>query len=600
MGKDKMFGTSLRSSLCGKVDKGNIGNTVKLCGWVNKRRDHGNLIFVDLRDFTGLVQLVFDPNYNKKAHSIAKGIRNEHVLCVEGDVRKRTEDTINPDLKTGEVEVFVKDIDISSKALTPPFGIDDNKIDEMTRLKYRYLDLRTPRMQKNLRTSAKVIENTRRYFYDNGFVEVETPILAKSTPEGARDFLVPSRINPTKFYALPQSPQLFKQILMFSGFDRIFQIARCFRDEDLRADRQLEFTQIDLEMSFVKREDIITIIEGLMQRLFKDILSIDIDIPFKRLDYTESIDRYGTDKPDLRYDMGIKDISGIFEGSEIKIFKSVLEKNQRIKCIVVEDSSGFARKDLDDLVDTAKKYGAGGLVWIKVEDEKRLNSPIAKFFKDEEKKQLIDGLSLKKDNLVLIIADEDKKNSEILGQIRVDMAKKLGLAENKGYEFVWVVDFPLFEWDTDEGRLNSMHHPFTMPTEDTLEKLDDKPLEVMSKAYDIVLNGQEIGGGSIRINDIDIQRKIFGLLGLTEKRIEENFGFFLKALEYGAPPHGGIALGMDRLSMNLGGLENIREVIAFPKTQSGVCMMTDSPSSVSEKQLQEVFVKIIKKKQDKD
>ncbi|MQY73959.1 MAG: aspartate--tRNA ligase [Clostridia bacterium] len=584
----------MRTNLCGEINKEFAGKEVTLSGWVGRRRDHGKLIFLDLRDFSGIVQLVLNPNINKIPYTIAKDVRSEYVIKISGKVTNRSKDTINPSIPTGEVEIVVKDIKIFSKAKTPPFLLEDrNKVEENTRLKYRYIDLRTRQMQENIRLRHNVTEATRKYFNSKGFLEIETPIIAKSTPEGARDFLVPSRMNPGKFYALPQSPQLFKQILMFSGFDRCYQIARCFRDEDLRADRQPEFTQIDMEMTFVEADDVMEIMEGLFSHIFKEVFNEKIKLPFKRIRWKDSMEMYGTDKPDLRFDLPIKDISSLFRKSEIKIFKDVLKNNGAVKSIVVSDYLDFTRKELDHLVEMARECGSGGLVWIKVDENMNLQSPISKFLSNTEKEGLIKALSLKEKNLLLIVADKFITASQTLSMIRKHLACKLKLIREDEFNFVWVYDFPLFEWDENEKRITPVHHPFTKPDENTAGYLDSEPLKVNSMAYDIVLNGEEIGGGSIRINDVNLQKKVFKILKLDEKKIRENFGFFIRALKYGAPPHGGIAIGMDRLIMLLAKVESIREVIAFPKTQSAVCMLTDSPSSVTDEQLKEVSINII-------
>ena len=591
--RDSSFKTGMRSNLCSEVNAAFVGKHVNLCGWVNKRRDHGKLIFIDLRDFSGIVQLVFDPNSFSEAYGSGKDIRNEFVIQASGEVRKRSVEAINKNIPTGEIEVIVSSIKIFSKSKTPPFMLEHrDRVDENTRLKYRYIDLRSEQMQRNIRLRHDITKITRDYFNSVGFIEVETPILAKSTPEGARDFLVPSRINPGKFYALPQSPQLFKQTLMFSGFDRIYQIARCFRDEDLRADRQPEFTQIDLEMTFVEVGDVINTIEGLFGEIFDKVLKRNITTPFRRITWQESMERYGSDKPDLRYDLELKEITGIFSESELKIFKNVVKSGGSIKCIVVPEGDRFSRKELDDLVDLAKSSGAGGLAWIKIGSEMEFQSPITKFLSETEIKALTDTLNLKASDLILIVADKFRTACEVLGDIRVHLAKKLELADKDVFEFVWVHDFPLFEWDENEKRLTSVHHPFTRPDEDGEKLLEDEPLKAKSLSYDIVLNGEEIGGGSIRINESSLQHKIFKLLNIDDDMIEENFGFLVKALEFGAPPHGGIALGMDRMVMVLGKLETIREVMAFPKTQSAVGLLTGSPSGVSEKQLEEVHIKV--------
>lgn len=594
-----MYKTGLRTHLCGELGKNHEGKNVTLCGWVNKRRDHGKLIFIDLRDFSGIVQIVFDANLNQSSYNSAKDLRTEYVIEIRGEVKTRSLETVNKDLATGEIEISTKEIKILSTSKTPPFMLDDRtKVDEMTKLKYRYIDLRTEEMQQNMRLRHEITSITRQYLNSHGFIETETPILAKSTPEGARDFLVPSRLNPGTFYALPQSPQLFKQILMFSGFDRIYQIARCFRDEDLRADRQPEFTQIDLEMSFVKTDDIIKITEGLIYKVFKEVMDEEIKIPFTRMTWKESLETYGSDKPDLRFDMKLKDITGIFKNSKFNVFINILNKKGCIKSIVIDNYNEFARKDLDNLVDMAKKYGTGGLIWIKVEENMILNSPISKFLSSGEREELIKFLELKENNLVLIVADEFKKTCTVLGAIRSYLGARLNLIGEEEFKFTWIVDFPLFEWDEKEKKLSPTHHPFTMPSDDTLKYLESDPLKLNSFAYDIVLNGNELGGGSIRINTIELQKEIFKLLGFDIKRMEDNFGFLLRSLEYGAPPHGGIALGLDRMVMLIGRLESIREVIAFPKTQSAVDMMTESPSSVTEQQLNEVNIKLAKHKKN--
>ena len=595
----KVFKTDYRDILCGVINKNFVGQSIKLCGWVSKRRDHGKLIFIDLRDFSGIVQLVFNSSLNLKAHEIAKELRLEYVIQIEGVVSARAEDTINKELETGEIEIVVNQINILSKSKTPPFLIEEREgVEELTRLKYRYIDLRAKEMQRNLRLKSLVMSITRNYLSSNGFVEIETPILAKSTPEGARDFLVPSRLNPNKFYALPQSPQLFKQILMFSGFDRIFQLARCFRDEDLRADRQPEFTQIDLEMTFVKQEDVMTLIEHLMKEILEKALGIKIKVPFQRLSWYEAMSTYGSDKPDLRFELKIQDITNIFLNSDIKIFKETIGKNGVIKCLKIEDSKSISRKDLDELVLIAKNNGAGGLIWIKVDENLNLQSPIAKFLKENEKDELVQFLDLKKNNLLLITSDNFLTASSVLGIIRNQIALKLNLINTNEFNFLWIYDFPLFEWDEKEKRYKSVHHPFTMPSSDTIEFLDSDPLKVKSISYDIILNGNELGGGSIRINDLKLQSKIFKILGVNLEKAKDNFGFFLKAMDYGTPPHGGIALGLDRLVMVLGNLKSIREVIAFPKTQSAIDMMTESPSYVSESQLKELNIKLIKVSED--
>ncbi len=590
----EVFRTAYRSDLCGLLKSENSGQKVLLCGWVGKRRDHGRLIFIDLRDFSGTIQLVFDPSYDKDSYEAAKDIRTEFAIQIEGLIKPRSEETVNKDIPTGSIEVFVDKLIIFNISKTPPFSLDDREnIDEFTRLKYRYIDLRTNEMQHNIRLKNRIMHVTRNFLELYGFVEVETPILGKSTPEGARDFLVPSRLNPNKFYALPQSPQLFKQILMFSGFDRIFQLARCFRDEDLRADRQPEFTQIDLEMSFVRQEDVIQLIEKLIKEIMLKVLEKDINIPFKKLTWHEAMSQYGSDKPDTRFELKIKDISDIFKNSDIKIFKETLQNNGVIKCLCIENSDDFSRKDLDQFVEIAKKNGAGGLLWIKTDENLDFQSPVAKFLSEKEKSDLMSALSLKPKNLLLIISDKFDIACQVLGDLRTIIGAKLKLIDENLFEYLWVYDFPLLEWDKKEKKYKSTHHPFTMPSEETIKYLDEDPLKVKSVSYDIILNGNELGGGSIRINNIDIQKKILKLLNVDLKKAHENFGFFLNAMEYGTPPHGGIALGLDRFAMLLGGLKSIREVIAFPKTQSAFDVMTETPSGVSEDQLKELHIKTI-------
>ena len=590
-----VFKTGLRTNLCGVINKDFTDKKVIICGWVSKRRDHGKLIFADIRDFSGIVQVVFNPSFDEKAYECAKELRSEFVVQIYGTVKNRTAETVNSEINTGDIEIFASELTVLNKAKTPPFMIDDrDQVDELTRLKYRYIDLRTSEMQKNLRLKSAVMNTTRNYLDSNGFVEIETPILAKSTPEGARDFLVPSRLNPNKFFALPQSPQLFKQILMFSGYDRIFQLARCFRDEDLRSDRQPEFTQIDLEMTFIKQEDVMELIEGLLKTIFSKVMNTDLKLPLEKITWLEAISNYGSDKPDLRFDLKIKDISEIFVDSDLKIFKETLNNGGVVKCIKLEDASLLSRKDLDDIVLLAKNNGAGGLLWIKTDENTTLQSPVSKFLSDIEKEKIIKLLELKSNNLVLIVSDKFITACSVLGIVRNHLAGKLSLINKNEYRFLWVYDFPLFEYDEKENRYKSVHHPFTMPDKKTINYLDSDPLKVNSVSYDIVLNGTEIGGGSIRINDLEIQTQILKILKVDLEKARDNFGFFLNAMEYGTPPHGGIALGLDRLVMLLGKLKSIREVIAFPKTQSAIDMMSESPANIEENQLKDLFISLIK------
>ncbi len=582
-----------RTHNCGELRLSDAGKEVTLAGWVKSYRDHGNLVFFDLRDREGLTQLVFDPETRSEAHKLARTIRCEWVIAAKGVVQPRGEGLENPKLQTGQIEVAVEKLEILSVAETPPIDIDaGGKTSEELRLANRYIDLRRSEMQQKLHTRHRVTKIARDYFDKLGFWEIETPILAKSTPEGARDFLVPSRLYKNRFYALPQSPQLFKQILMISGVDRYFQIARCFRDEDPRADRQAEFTQIDVEMSFVDSDDIIGIHENLVAKIWKEILDVDVIIPVRRMTYKEAMDDYGIDRPDLRFDMKLKDISDIAKESSFKVFTSAIEKGGVVKGLCSPAAERYSRSDIEKtLTDFVADYGAKGLVWFKTQkqgDKLILASSIAKFFNPDQLSRIIERFDAKDDNLILLIADTEKNVNKALAPLRCRLAKELKLYDENTFEFVWVVDFPLFEWNEDEKRYDSLHHPFTAPVPEDLQKLDSDPANIRSQAYDIVVNGSEIGGGSIRIHNPKIQQKVFDLLKISKKQAEEQFGFFLKALKYGAPPHGGIALGLDRLIMLLTGTDNIRDVIAFPKTQRGQCLLTDAPSEVDQKQLDEL------------
>jgi aspartyl-tRNA synthetase len=574
------------------LTKKDVGATVTLKGWVHTRRDHGGLIFVDLRDRGGITQVVFNPETSGDAHKLAHDLRSEFVLAVTGKVAPRPGNTVNPKLPTGEIEVLVNDLSVLNQAKTPPFMIEDETdVAETLRLKYRYLDLRRPSLQKVLITRHKITQTVRRFLDSNSFIDIETPFLTKSTPEGARDYLVPSRVNPGMFYALPQSPQLFKQILMVAGFERYYQIVKCFRDEDLRADRQPEFTQIDLEMSFVEEDDVMSLMEELLAEVFKAVKGVELSRPFPRLPYHEAMDRYGSDKPDTRFGLELKDISDIAKSSDFKVFLQAVELGGQVKGFAAPGMAGLSRKEVDDLTNEAKVFGAKGLAWIKVTDS-GFESPIAKFFKDGQVKAIAERLSAKPGDLMMFIADSRKIVAETLGYLRLLMGKRLGLIDESKFNFLWITDFPLVEWNPDEKRYDAMHHPFTAPRDEDLQFMETEPLKVRARAYDIVLNGSEIGGGSIRIHRSEIQSKMFGLLNIAEEDARKKFGFLLEALEFGAPPHGGLAFGLDRLTAILTGATSIRDVIAFPKTQKAVCVMTDAPSRVIPAQLRELSIKL--------
>lgn len=549
-------------------------------------------MFIDLRDRTGIVQVVFSNEVSSEAFEKVQSVRSEYVLAIEGKVVKRAPENVNPKISTGEIEIYANTLKILSKSDTPPFPIEDrSNVSEAIRLKYRYLDLRRPSMQKNLMTRFQITKVVRDFLNRNGFIEIETPLLIKSTPEGARDYLVPSRIYPGKFYALPQSPQLFKQLLMISGFDKYYQIAKCLRDEDLRADRQPEFTQIDIEMSFVEVEDVLEINERMIAEIFKETLNIEVPLPFKRLSYQEALERYGTDKPDLRFGMELRDLSDIVFQSEFNVFKTALKNNGSVRGINAKGAASMPRRQLDELVEFVKAYGAKGLLWIQVfEDE--VKSPAAKFLSEEEMKGILGRLDAKAGDLILIVADKNEIVFDALAHLRLELGKRLNLIDESKYEFLWVVDFPLLEYDEEEKRYVAKHHPFTAPKDEDIGLLEKEPLKVRAKAYDIVLNGVEIGGGSIRIHDTELQKRMFKVLGFSEEKAWERFGFLMEAFKYGAPPHGGIAYGLDRLAMLITGSDTIRDVIAFPKTQNAVCLMTDAPSEVSEDQLKELHIKI--------
>jgi aspartyl-tRNA synthetase len=560
-------------------------------GWVQRRRDHGGLIFVDLRDRSGIIQIVFNPEVSRSAHERAKNIRSEDVLAVRGLLTQRTPENINPDISTGEVELFVHEVKLLGASRVPPFPIeDDTEVNENTRLKYRYLDMRRSRISHHLMLRYRMLKNIRDYMDRLEFIEVETPILTKSTPEGARDYLVPSRIYPGKFYALPQSPQLFKQILMVGGIDRYFQIVRCFRDEDLRADRQPEFTQLDIEMSFVQSEDIFNLVEGMMAVIVKELKGVELKTPIPRLTWDEATSRYGTDKPDLRFGLEFVDLSRIFQGSKVQVFVGALERGGLVKGICVPGGASLSRRELDELTSFVSDYGAKGLAWIKVEKD-RWQSPIAKFISASQRDEIEKITAAKAGDVILILADEAKIVHEALGNLRLHLAQRLGIIPEEGLSLVWVVDFPLLDYSSEEERYVSVHHPFTAPRDEDLPLLEKEPLKVRSKAYDLVLNGMEIGGGSVRIHQPTLQRQLLALLGIGREEAEAKFGFFLEALSFGAPPHGGIAFGVDRLAMILSGAQSIREVIAFPKSQRAVCLLTEAPAPVDPRQLRELKLK---------
>lgn len=585
---------SQRTTYCGLITESYLGQEVTLKGWVHNRRDLGGLIFVDVRDREGVVQVVFNPDFSKEALAIAERIRSEYVVEIKGTVTKRDEETVNPKIKTGQVEVQASEITIINKSETPPFSINDENlnVDENIRLKYRYLDLRREQFAQTFKLRHRTTQAIRRYLDDSGFYDIETPVLTKSTPEGARDYLVPSRVHEGEFYALPQSPQLFKQLLMMSGFDKYYQIVKCFRDEDLRADRQPEFTQVDIEMSFVEQEDVIQLGEQMLKSVMKDVKGIAIEEAFPRMTYAEAMERYGSDKPDTRFGMELIDVSELGQMMDFKVFKGAVENGGQVKAIVVEDGAHkYTRKDIDGLTEFVNIYGAKGLAWVKVVED-GLNGPIARFFDEMHVDKLQSLTQAKAGDLVLFVADSKEVVAQSLGALRVKLAKELNLLDPNQFNFLWVTDWPLLEYDEELHRYVAAHHPFTSPKPEDLDRLERAPETVQAQAYDIVLNGFELGGGSIRIHDGEIQSKMFKALGFSEESAQEQFGFLLDAFKFGAPPHGGIALGLDRLVMLLTGASNLRDTIAFPKTASATDLLTDAPSEVSEKQLDELSLRI--------
>ena len=589
-----------RSHRCTEVSSANIGETVTVMGWVQKRRNLGSLIFVDLRDRSGLLQIIFDSNdIGEDGFERAGSLRSEYVIAVVGTVEKRS-GAVNENLKTGDIEIRAQQLRILSESLTPPFPVEDGiQTKDDLRLKYRYLDLRRPELQKNLIMRSKIATLTRQFLADEGFLEIETPMLCKSTPEGARDYLVPSRVHPGSFYALPQSPQLYKQLLMCSGYDRYFQLARCFRDEDLRADRQPEFTQIDMELSFVDVDDVIDVNERLLAKLFKEVLNVDVPLPIQRMTWQEAMDRFGSDKPDLRFGIELHDVSDVVKDCGFGVFTSALEAGGSVRGINAYGEGAMPRKKIDALVDLAKTYGAKGLAYLAIHEDGSYKSSFAKFMTEEQLKALVDAMEGKPGDLLLFAADKDQTVWAVLGALRLEIARQKDLLKKDDFRFLWVTEFPQFEYSEEQGRYVAMHHPFTMPMEEDLPMLETEPGKVRAKAYDIVLNGTEIGGGSVRIHQADVQERMFEALGFTQERAHEQFGFLLDAFKYGVPPHAGLAYGLDRLVMLMAGQESIRDVIAFPKVKDASCLMTEAPGTVDAKQLEELSIAICTPEEEK-
>ena len=577
-----------RTHRCTELSAANIGEKVTVMGWVQKNRNKGGIVFVDLRDRSGLLQIIFEGEDKQELIEKASHLRSEFVIAVEGTVAARS-GAVNENLATGDIEIIAEQLRILSESETPPFPIEENsKTKEELRLKYRYLDLRRPDLQRNLMMRSKVATLTRAFLTEEGFLEIETPILGKSTPEGARDYLVPSRIHPGEFYGLPQSPQLFKQLLMCSGYDRYFQIAKCFRDEDLRADRQPEFTQIDMELSFVDVDDVIDVNERLLAKLFKEVLDVDVKLPIRRMTWKEAMNRFGSDKPDLRFGMELVDVTETVKDFDFVVFKGAIENGGTVRGINAKGNGSMPRKKIDKLVDFAKGYGAKGLAYIAIHEDGEIKSSFAKFMTDDQRDSLIKAMDVQKGDLLLFAADKNKVVWDVLGALRLEIAKQMDILDKNEYNFVWITEFPLLEWSDEQGRYLAMHHPFTMPMEEDLDLIDTKPGEVRAKAYDIVLNGNEIGGGSIRIHQNDIQEKMFEVLGFTKEQAYEQFGFLLDAFKYGVPPHAGLAYGLDRLVMLMAKEDSIRDVMAFPKIKDASCLMTQAPGLVDDKQMEEL------------